>query len=177
MLLTGDNERVAAAIARQAGVTQVAANLLPEDKIGAVRRMQAEGRRVAMVGDGISDAPSLTHADVGIAMGVVGTDVALEAADVALMRDDWSQAPEAIRLGRRAYGTIRQNIGFGIVFNVLVMGLAPVALIGPAAAAATQAVPDVAVALNASRLLRIPRAPLGPSRGWSAWRRAARTGP
>ena len=156
VVLTGDNERAALAIARQAGITAVAANLLPEDKIATVRRLQAEGRRVAMIGDGINDAPALTQADVGIAMGLAGTDIALEAADVALLRDDWTQVPEAVRLGRRTYGVIRQNIVFGIAFNVLVMGLASTGLIGPAIAAASQAVPDVAVALNASRLLRLP---------------------
>ena len=153
LLLTGDNERVARAIARQAGITEIAANLLPQDKIATVKRLQAEGRHVAMVGDGINDAPALTQADVGIAMGVTGTDVALEAADVALLRDDWRLVPEALRLGRRTYRTIRQNIFFGIAFNALVMGMAAVSLIGPVIAAASQAVPDVAVALNASRLL------------------------
>jgi len=157
VLLTGDNERVAAAVARQVGITEVAANLLPEDKIATVRRLQGEGRRVIMVGDGINDAPALTQADVGIAMGVAGTDVALEAADVALMRDDWMEVPQAIELGRRTYRTIRQNIVFGIGFNVLVIGLAAASLIGPVIAAASQAVPDIAVALNASRLLRFGR--------------------
>jgi Cu+-exporting ATPase len=157
VLLTGDNERVAAAVARQAGIAEVAANLLPEDKIATVRRLQGEGRRVIMVGDGINDAPALTQADIGIAMGVAGTDVALEAADVALMRDDWMEVPQAIELGRRTYRTIRQNIIFGIGFNVLVIGLAAVGLIGPVIAAASQAVPDIAVALNASRLLRSGR--------------------
>jgi Cu+-exporting ATPase len=156
LLLTGDNERVASAVARQAGITEVAANLLPEDKIATVKRLQAERRRVVMVGDGINDAPALSQADVGIAMGVSGTDVALEAADVALLRDDWRLVPEAIRLGRRTSQTIRQNILFGIAFNVLVMGLAAISLIGPVIAAASQALPDVAVALNAARLLRGP---------------------
>jgi len=156
ILLTGDNERVALAVAHQAGIDEVAANLLPEDKIATVRRLQGEGRRVIMVGDGINDAPALTQADVGIAMGVAGTDVALEAADVALMRDDWREVPAAIELGRRTYRTIRQNIFFGIGFNVLVIGLAAVSLIGPVIAAASQAVPDIAVALNASRLLSSP---------------------
>jgi len=157
LLLTSDNAGVASAIARQAGITEVAANLLPEDKIAAVRRLQAEGHCVAMIGDGINDAPALTQANIGIAMGVAGTDVALEAADVALMRDDWTQVPEALRLGRRTYRTIRQIMIFGIVFNALVMGLAATSLIGPVIAAASQAVPDVAVALNASRLLRWSR--------------------
>ncbi|MDA8217822.1 MAG: cation-translocating P-type ATPase, partial [Dehalococcoidales bacterium] len=155
VMLTGDNERSAAVIARQAGIGEVAANLLPEDKIATVRHLQAEGRRVAMVGDGINDAPALTQSDVGVAMGMAGTDIALESADVVLLRDDWTQLPEAVRLGRRTYGVIRQNIIFGIAFNVLVMGLAAAGLIGPAIAAASQAVPDVAVALNAARLLRV----------------------
>lgn len=154
ILLTGDNDRVATAIARLAGITEVRANQLPEDKIALVRQLQQERCRVAFVGDGVNDAPALTQADVGIAMGASGTGVALEAADVALMRDDWMQVPEAIRMGRRTYTTIRQNIGFGIAFNVLVIGLAALGFIGPVIAAASQSVPDVAVALNAARLLR-----------------------
>ena len=153
LLLTGDNERVAQAIARAAGITEVAANLLPEDKIATVRRLQQEGRRVVMVGDGINDAPALTEALVGIAMGGIGTAVAQEAADVALLRDDWSQVPAVIHLGRRTSTTIRQNIVFGIAFTVAVMGLASLGVIGPILAAASQSVPDVAVALNAARLL------------------------
>jgi Cu+-exporting ATPase len=153
VLLTGDNERVATAIARAASITKVEANLLPEDKIAMVKRLQAEGRCVLMVGDGINDAPALTQANVGMAMGGIGTAVAQEAAEVALLRDDWGAVPEAIRLGRRTYRTIRQNIFFGIGFTMLVMGLAATGLIGPTIAAASQSVPDVAVALNASRLL------------------------
>ena len=153
VLLTGDHERVAAAIARAAGISEVEANLLPEDKITAVKRLQAVGCRVLMIGDGINDAPALTQAQVGIAMGGIGTAVAQEAADLALLRDDWTAIPEAIRLARRTYRTIRQNIFFGIGFTMLVMVLAATGVIGPIIAAASQSVPDVAVALNASRLL------------------------
>ena len=153
LLLTGDNEPVAQAIARQAGITEVHAHLLPEDKIALVRQLQQAGHRVVMVGDGINDAPALTAANVGIAMGGIGTAVAQEAAEVALLRDHWTQVPVVLRLGRRTYRTIRQNIWFGISFTLLVMGLASFGLIGPILAAASQSVPDVAVALNASRLL------------------------
>ncbi len=153
VLLTGDNERVATAIARAASITEVEANLLPEDKIATVKRLQAEGRRVLMIGDGINDAPALTQANIGMAMGGIGTAAAQEAAEVSLLRDDWRTIPEAIRLGRRTYRTIRQNIFFGIGFTMLVMGLAATGLIGPIIAAASQSVPDVAVALNAARLL------------------------
>ena len=153
LLLTGDNEPVAQAIARQAGITEVHAHLLPEDKIALVRQLQQDGHRVVMVGDGINDAPALTAANVGIAMGGIGTAVAQEAAEVALLRDDWTQVPIVLRLGRRTYRTIRQNIWFGISFTLLVMGLASFGVIGPILAAASQSVPDVAVALNASRLL------------------------
>ena len=157
MVLTGDNERAAQAMAKAAGISEVHANLLPEDKITLVRRLQAEGRRVLMVGDGINDAPALTAASVGMAMGTIGTAVAQEAADVALLRDDWRQVPEAIRLGRRTARTIRQNIFFGVGFTMLVMGLASFGLISSIIAAASQSVPDVGVALNASRLLRWKR--------------------
>ena len=153
LLLTGDNIRATRLIAEEAGITEIHAQLLPEEKIALVKQLQAEGRRVLMVGDGINDAPALTEASVGIAMGTIGTAVAQEAADVALLRDDWSQVPEAIRLGRRTKGTIRQNIFFGVGFTVLVMGLASAGLISAIIAAASQSVPDVAVALNASRLL------------------------
>ncbi len=154
IVLTGDNERAAQAMAKAAGITEVHANLLPEDKIMLVRRLQSEGRRVLMVGDGINDAPALTAASVGMA---IGTAVAQEAADVALLRDDWRQVPEAIRLGRRTARIIRQNIFFGVGFTMLVMGLASFGLISSIIAAASQSVPDVGVALNASRLLKWKR--------------------
>jgi len=168
LLLTGDNARAAQTIAREAGITEIHAQLLPEEKIALVKQLQAEGRRVLMVGDGINDAPALTQANVGIAMGGIGTAVAQEAADVALLRDDWSQVPEAIRLGRATSRTIRQNIFFGVGFTVLVMGLASAGLISSIIAAASQSVPDVAVALNASRLLggKAGRGRTKPRHGW-----------
>lgn len=154
VLLSGDNERTVAAIARQLGIAEYRAALLPQHKVEAVRELQAQGQEVAMIGDGINDAPALAQADVGIAMGVAGTDVALEAADVALMRDDWRQIPEAIRVGRRTFGTIKQNIAFGILFNVVGIGLASVGVLSPVLAAAAQSLPDLVVFLNSSRLLR-----------------------
>jgi Cu+-exporting ATPase len=168
LLLTGDNVRAARHIAEEAGITEIHAQLLPEEKFALVKQLQAEGRRVLMIGDGINDAPALTEARVGIAMGTIGTAIAQEAADVALLRDDWSQVPEAIRLGRRTRRTIRQNIFFGVGFTILVMGLASTGLITAIIAAASQSVPDVAVALNASRLLgrgrKLPRNALHESR-------------
>jgi Cd2+/Zn2+-exporting ATPase/Cu+-exporting ATPase len=154
VLLTGDNERTANAVAAQLGITEVRANLLPQDKIEAVRALQAEGRKVAMIGDGINDAPALAQADVGIAMGAAGADVALEAAHVALMRDDWNQVPEAIRVGRRTFRTIQQNITFGVLYNIAGVTLAALGILPPVLAAAAQSLPDVAVFLNSSRLLR-----------------------
>ena len=157
IVLTGDNERAALSMAQAAGISELHANLLPEDKIALVRRLQTEGCHVLMVGDGINDAPALTAATVGMAMGSIGTAVAQEAADVALLRNDWRQVPEAIQLGRRTSRTIRQNIFFGVGFTMLVMGLASFGLISSIIAAASQSVPDVGVALNASRLLRWKR--------------------
>lgn len=153
LLLTGDNPHVAAEIARSIGIAEFRAGLLPEDKIAIVRELQRSGHTVAMVGDGVNDAPALAQADVGIAMGVVGSDVALEAAHVALMRDDWRQIPQAIVAGRRTYRTIRQNIALGITWDVVTMGLASVGILTPVLAAATEVVPDVLIAFNSARLL------------------------
>ncbi len=153
LLLTGDNERVTHAIAEPLGIAY-RAGLLPEDKLAAVRALQAQGRVVMMVGDGINDAPALAQADVGVAMGAAGADVAIEAADVALLREDWTLLPAAIRLGRRAARTIRQNLWFTAVYNFVGIGLAAVGLLPPVWAAAAQSLPDVAILLNSARLLR-----------------------
>jgi len=153
LLLTGDNERVAAAIAGELGV-DYRAELLPEDKIAAVKALQAGGARVMMVGDGINDAPALAQADVGVAMSVAGTAVAVEAADVALLRDDWRLVPEAIRIGRRGVRTIRQNLAFTALYNVAGLSLAALGVLPPVWAAAAQSLPDVAIMLNSARLLR-----------------------
>lgn len=153
LLLTGDNARVAAAIAGELGL-EYRAELLPDDKIAAVRELQASGAVVLMIGDGVNDAPALAQADVGMAMGAAGADMAIEAADVALMRDDWTMVPEAIRVGRRAARTIRQNLGFTALYNLIGISLAFLGLLPPVWAAAAQSLPDVAIMLNSARLLR-----------------------
>jgi Cd2+/Zn2+-exporting ATPase len=110
VMLTGDDRRTAQAIAAEAGIVDVHAELLPEDKLQAVRSLQAEKHVVAMVGDGINDAPALAAADIGIAMGAAGTDIAIETADIALMSDDLMKLPEAVRLSKATLGNIRQNV-------------------------------------------------------------------
>ncbi|MCC6177386.1 MAG: cadmium-translocating P-type ATPase [Chloroflexi bacterium] len=156
LLLTGDNKRVAAAVAGRLGL-EYKADLLPDEKIAVVKALQAEGAVVMMVGDGVNDAPALAQADVGVAMGAAGSDVAIEAADVALMRDDWSLVPEALRIGRRSAGTIRQNLGFTALYNIVGIALAFLGVLPPVWAAAAQSLPDVAIMANSARLLRSPR--------------------
>ncbi len=151
-LLTGDNERVAATLAGQLGIAY-RANLLPEEKIAVVRDYQARGHIVVMVGDGVNDAPALAQADAGIAMGVAGTDIAIEAAHVVLMREDWRLVPELFRIARRTMRVVKLNIGFTAVYNVAGLSLAAFGFLPPILAAAAQSLPDLGMLANSARLL------------------------
>ena len=152
-LLTGDNERTAAALAEKIGVGY-RANLLPQDKIAIVKEYQARGHTVIMVGDGVNDAPALAQADVGIAMGVAGTDVAVEAAHIALMRDDWTLVPDVLRIARRTLRVVKMNIAFTALYNLVGLSLASLGLLPPIFAAAAQSLPDIGILANSSRLIR-----------------------
>ncbi|MBI5778350.1 MAG: cation-translocating P-type ATPase [Planctomycetes bacterium] len=120
-IITGDNLRVASAVAQQVGAPEFYAGMLPEDKVNKLKELKAQGFKVGMVGDGVNDAPALAAADVGLAMGAFGSDVAIEAADVSLMSDDLSKIPQAIALSRRVLGVIRQNFSFSILYNIVMM--------------------------------------------------------
>ena len=152
-LLTGDNERTAAALAEKLGVAY-RAGLLPEDKIAIVQEYQAKGHVVLMVGDGVNDAPALAQANVGIAMGAAGTDVAIEAAHIALMREDWRLVPEAFKIAQRTMGVVRMNLGFTAIYNIVGLSLAALGILPPALAAAAQSLPDIGIMGNSARLIR-----------------------
>ena len=153
IMLTGDNERVAAAIARQVGVSDVRANLMPEDKVTAIRALIAQHGAVAMVGDGVNDAPALANATVGIAMGGAGTDVALESADIALMADDLSKLPFAIGLSRATRAVIRQNLALSLGVIALLIAASVTGFVGLGVAILFHEGSTLAVVGNALRLL------------------------
>ncbi len=153
VMLTGDSEHSAAPLAERLAV-DYRAGLLPEDKIAIVRAYQARGHRVIMVGDGVNDAPALAQADVGVAMGLAGSAVALEAAHITLMRDDWTLLPEVLRLAQRTMGVVRLNLGFTVVYNLVGLSLAAAGLLSPVVAAAAQSLPDLGILANSARLLR-----------------------
>ncbi len=131
VLLTGDNQRTADYFARQAGIAQVRAELLPEDKVGAIRAMQAQGRTVCMIGDGINDAPALKTADVSVAMGSMGSDIAVEAADIALMSDDLSKVPYLKRLSNATVNTIKLSISLSMTINFIAIVLSLLEVLNP----------------------------------------------
>jgi Cd2+/Zn2+-exporting ATPase len=155
-MLTGDNEVTAKHVAEELGIDEVHAELLPEDKLSVIQTMQRDGHRVAMIGDGVNDAPALATADVGVAMGAVGTQAALEAADIALMTDDLGQILAARTIAAKAYRTIKENLFVGVGF-VHVAGIiaALLGLIGPVQAAIIHLGPDLLVFLNSTKLLRL----------------------
>jgi Cu+-exporting ATPase len=163
VLLTGDSSATAEAVARAVGIDRVVAEVLPEEKLAEIRRMQEQGRSVAMVGDGLNDAPALAQADVGIAMGT-GTDVAIEAGALTLMRGDPRGVPDGILLARRTMRVIRQNLFWAFVYNVIGIPVAAGVLypvlglrLTPTMAAAAMAVSSVTVVSNSLRLRRLGR--------------------
>jgi P-type E1-E2 ATPase len=154
IMLTGDNARTANAVAKRLGVDDFRAEILPADKAAVVSELKKRGHRVAMIGDGVNDAPALATADVGIAMGVAGTDVAIEAADIALMADNLATVPGVFRLSRAAYSIIRQNIiVFALLINVIGMVLASQGVLTPIASAIVHNVASVLVVANSARLI------------------------
>lgn len=152
-LLTGDNERTASALAERLGVSY-RANLLPENKIDVVKEYQAKAHIVVMIGDGVNDAPALAQANVGIAMGAAGTDVAIEAAHIALMREDWNLVPDVLKIARRTMRIVKMNLAFTTIYNLVGLSLAAVGILPPVLAAAAQSIPDIGIMGNSARLLK-----------------------
>jgi P-type E1-E2 ATPase len=152
-MLTGDNEYVAKKVATQSGIEDFKANLLPEDKLEFIKSHLNPEYKLAMVGDGVNDAASLTQADIGIAMGAIGSDIAIESADIALMNDDFSKIKEIISIGTHTINVAKQNFVIWGAINVIGLALVFTHVIGPSGAAAFNFVTDFFPLLNSLRIL------------------------
>ncbi len=153
VMLTGDSPEVAQRVAASVGIDDWQARLLPQQKVAAIQKLQNEGHKVAMIGDGINDAPALAQADVGVAMGVTGTDITMATSDIVLLNDDTLRAAESIHLSRITLKTINQNLAFALLFNIAGIVLASIGVLNPIAAALFHNFGSVAVVVNSARLV------------------------
>ena len=153
ILVTGDNSATAERIAGELGISEVHAEVLPAQKVEIVRQLQAQGQSVAFVGDGVNDGPALATANVGVAMGLGGTDVAIEAAEIALLSDDLTKLPHLLFLSRRAMRAIRQNLFFSLSVLAIAVGLAIPGILAPVTGALLHELSSLPVIANSARLI------------------------